>query len=49
MSQKTSIIKSMFILYFDIMGIVHKESMLAGQTVSSSYDCDVLQQVLENV
>jgi hypothetical protein len=28
--------------FLDIEGIVHKEFVLAGQTVNSSYYCDVL-------
>jgi hypothetical protein len=34
---------------FDIMGTVHKESILAGQTVNSAYYCDILQLLCENV
>jgi hypothetical protein len=29
--------------FFDIKDIVHKEFVLAGQTVNSTYYCDVLQ------
>jgi hypothetical protein len=29
-------VKCMLIIFFDIKGIVHKEFVLAGQTVSSS-------------
>jgi hypothetical protein len=35
-------IKSMLIIFSDIMGIVRKEFVLAGQTVYSAYDCDDL-------
>jgi hypothetical protein len=36
-------VKSMLIIFFDIKGIVHKQFILAGQTVNSAYYCDVLQ------
>jgi hypothetical protein len=42
-------VKSMFIIVFDIKGIVHKEFILAGQTVNSAYYCEVLQRLCENV
>jgi hypothetical protein len=42
-------VKSMFIIFFDIQRIVHKEFVLAGQTVNSEYYCDVLWQLNENV
>jgi hypothetical protein len=42
-------VKSMFITFFDIKGIVHKESILVGQAVNSAYYCDVLWQLHENV
>jgi hypothetical protein len=35
---------SMLIIFFDIMGIVHKEFVLAGQT----YYCDILWRLHEN-
>jgi hypothetical protein len=35
-------VRSMFIIFFDIRGIVHKEFVLAVQTVNSSYYFDVL-------
>jgi hypothetical protein len=41
-------LKSMLIISFDIIMIVHKESM-ADQTVSFAYCCDVLWQLHENV
>jgi hypothetical protein len=37
------------IIFFDIKGIVHTEFVLAGQTVDSVYDCDVLRRLRENV
>jgi hypothetical protein len=39
----------MLIIFFDIKGIVHKEFVLAGQTVSSAYYCDVLGRLIENM
>jgi hypothetical protein len=39
----------MLMTFFDIKGIVHKEFVLAGQTVNSTYYCDVLWQLHENV
>jgi hypothetical protein len=41
--------KSMLIIFFDIKGIVHKEFVLASQTVNSTYYCDVLWRLHENV
>jgi histone-lysine N-methyltransferase SETMAR len=35
--QVKSKVKSMLIIFFDIKGIVHKEFILAGQTVNSAY------------
>jgi hypothetical protein len=40
--QVKSKVKSMLIIFFYIKGTVHKEFILAGQTVSSSYYCEVL-------
>jgi hypothetical protein len=40
--------KSMLIIFFDIKRIVHKEFVQAGQTVSSTYCCDVLRRLREN-
>jgi hypothetical protein len=37
------------LLFFDIKGIVHKQFVLAGQTVNSAYYCDVLRLLGENV
>jgi hypothetical protein len=39
----------MLIIFFDIRGIVHKEFVLAGQTVTFAYYYDVLQRLHENV
>jgi hypothetical protein len=35
--------------FFDIKGTVHEEFFLAGQTVNSSYYCEVLRCLPENV
>jgi hypothetical protein len=42
-------VKSMLITFFDIKGIVHKEFVLAGQTVSSIGYYNVLRRLRENV
>jgi hypothetical protein len=39
--QVNSKAESMLIIFFNIKGIVHKGIVLAGQTVSSAYYCDV--------
>jgi hypothetical protein len=39
----------MIIIFFDIKGIVHKEFVVAGQTVNSAYYCDILWQLRENI
>jgi hypothetical protein len=39
-------VKSMLIIFFNIKGIVHKEFVLAGQTVNSPYYCDVLNFII---
>jgi hypothetical protein len=36
-------VKSMLIIFFDIKGNGLKELILAGQTVSSAYECDILR------
>jgi hypothetical protein len=41
--------KVMLIIFFVIKGIVHKEFILAGQRVNSTYYCDVLRRLRENV
>jgi hypothetical protein len=47
--QVKSKVKSMLIIFFDISGIVHKEFVLAVQTVCCAYYCDVLRPLHENV
>jgi hypothetical protein len=47
--QVKSKFKSMLIVFFDILGIVHKGFVLAGQTVSSAYYCDSYWQLYKNV
>jgi hypothetical protein len=42
-------VKSILNTSFDIKGIVLKEFVLAGQTVSTACYCDVLRQLRENV
>jgi hypothetical protein len=37
------------IIFFDTKGIDHKELLLVGKTVISTYCCDVLQWVHENL
>jgi hypothetical protein len=37
--QVKSKVKCMLIIFFDIKGIVHREFLLAGQTVNSAYYC----------
>jgi hypothetical protein len=37
------------IIFFDSKGIVHKEFVLAGQTINSAYRNDVLQRLHESV
>jgi hypothetical protein len=40
-------VKISLFIFFDIKGIVHKEFVLAGQTVNSASYCDVLWQLIE--
>jgi hypothetical protein len=47
--QVNSKVKSMLITFFDINGIIHKEFVLAGQTVNSAYYCDISWRLCENV
>jgi hypothetical protein len=47
--QVKSKVKSMIIIFLDIKGIIHKEFVLAGQTVNFTYFCDVLWELHENV
>jgi hypothetical protein len=42
-------VMSILIIFFDIKWIVHKEVVLASQTVNSAYYCDVLRRLRENV
>jgi hypothetical protein len=47
--QVKSKVKSMLIIFFDIKRIVHKEFILVGQSVNSTYYCDGLYPLHENV
>jgi hypothetical protein len=47
--QVKSEVKSMIIIFFDIMAIVQKKFFLAGQTVNSAYYCDILWWLQENM
>jgi hypothetical protein len=47
--QVKSKFNSMLVTFFNIRGIVHKELILECQTVTSTYYCDVLRQLHENV
>jgi hypothetical protein len=47
--QMKSKVKSMLIMFFDIKGVVHKEFVMAGLTVSSAYYYDVLRRLRENL
>jgi hypothetical protein len=42
-------VKSIIIIFFDVKRIVHKEIVLAGQTVNSAYYCDVSWRLHESV
>jgi hypothetical protein len=42
-------VKRIRIIFFDIKGIVHKKFVLADQTVSFAYYCDILRLLGENV
>jgi hypothetical protein len=46
--QVNSKVKSMMFTSFDIKGSVQKEFILAGQTVSSAYYCDILRRLRED-
>jgi hypothetical protein len=48
-TQMKNKVKSMLIIFFDIKGIIHKEFVLAGQTVNSAYYCDILWRLRKNV
>jgi hypothetical protein len=39
----------MLIIFFDIKGIVHKEFVLAGQSVNFAFYCNILWRLRENV
>jgi hypothetical protein len=43
MKKVNSKVKSKLIISFEMKGIVHKEFVLAGQTVNSTNYCDVLR------
>jgi hypothetical protein len=47
--QVNSKVRRMLVIFFGIKGIVHKEFILAGQTVNSACYCDILWQLHENV
>jgi hypothetical protein len=47
--QVESKVKSMLIIFFAIKASVHKEFILAGQTVNFAYYCDVSWRLHENV
>jgi hypothetical protein len=47
--QVKSKVKSMLIIFFDIKGNVHKEFVLAGQSVSPAYYCNFSRPLRENV
>jgi hypothetical protein len=42
-------VKSILIIFLDIKGIVHKDFVLAGQTVNPAYCCDVSRWLHEKV
>jgi hypothetical protein len=44
-SQSQSQIKVRIIIFFDINGIVHKEFILVGQSIKSTYYCDIVWQL----
>jgi hypothetical protein len=47
--QAKSNVKSILIIFFDIKAIVHKEFVLAGQTVNSANYCHFLRPLREDV
>jgi len=47
--QVKSNLKSMIITFFDIKGILHKESVPTGRTVNSGFYCEVLRRLREKV
>jgi hypothetical protein len=42
-------VMSMFSIFFDIKGVVHKQFILVGQTANPAHYCDVLWQLDKNV
>jgi histone-lysine N-methyltransferase SETMAR len=44
-----SSMKTMFIVFFDIRGIVHREFVPQGQTVNKTFYCEVLRRLRENI
>jgi hypothetical protein len=38
----------MFVIFFDIKEIVHKEFVLAGETVNFAYSCGLLRRLRED-
>jgi hypothetical protein len=42
-------VRNVFVIYFHIKGILQKEFVLTGQTVSSAYCCDILRRQRDNV
>jgi histone-lysine N-methyltransferase SETMAR len=47
--QVRSNVKSMFIVFLDIQGIVHKDFVPPGQTISGKSNCEVLKQLREGI
>jgi hypothetical protein len=47
--QGKSKVKGMLTTFFDIKWIIHRELILADQTVNSAYYCDVSWRLRENV
>jgi hypothetical protein len=47
--QMKSKVKSMLIIFFHSKGIVHKEFILADQTVNFTYYCNILWRMHENL
>ena len=42
-------VKSMLIIFFNIQGIVYKESVPPGQTINAKFYCKVLKQLREDI
>jgi hypothetical protein len=47
--QMKSKVNCLLVIFFDITGIVHTEFVLAGKEVNSTYYCDILWRLRENV